>query len=803
MSFRERSQTVNRCSGLIAVVALLGGSDVEAADVSIGVSARVRPESVVAGEPAILEVDIALPEGWHLWSLKPGAGPRPLRVTMKGPAAFEGGWYGRPPVSKFEPAFERALTRYDQDVRLERAIRVPSVAGENVSLQVVVEGQICSPDQCLNQRAVQTVPLRIHGASTEGRKETAPPQGVLLEEQDIQGTPAESDSKSLVSFLLLAFVFGLGALATPCVFPAIPLTVSFFSKFSDRKLGRAARLAATYAGTMVLAFSGAGVLVAIVFGATGIQRFAAHPLFNAALGVLLVAFGLNLIGFFDVGLPVWVTSWVNRAERRASQRVRSADGSRGIADYVWVATAALTSTCVFFTCTAGFVGVILVDAARGEWFWPMLGMLSFSSAFALPFFLFAIAPRLAGLVRGLGQGGVVQLRAILGFLELAAATKFFSNTDLVLGLHWLSRDLGLSLWIALALACGAYLLGWLRLDEGAPRRTLSSFSFVGAVACLAFAAYMLKRLDTGESLGGWLDAWLPPAPAQTLVVSGGAAASEDASRVWMTDLVSARAKARETGRRVFVNYTGYTCTNCRYMETTVFPRPSIARLLENMVRVELYTDGISPSEQKNRAEQLEKFSTAALPFYAIETADGEILATFAGSTNDADEFQQFLWKGLNSLPEVNKTSGTGVRLERLDASGEESLLSPTAWTLVSFWATWCAPCREELEGFLVEKGRQFQDAGGRFVTIALEASEDRQRARVYLEGLGVRDMPALWLPVEPERQQDLRNALGFDGRTVPYTALVSPEGQVVWSASERLDAAQLQKQLDHFVRDRP
>ncbi|MCK6552702.1 redoxin domain-containing protein, partial [Myxococcota bacterium] len=633
----------------------------------------------------------------------------------------------------------------------------------------------------------------------------------------------KAKAEGVLSFLFLAFLAGLGALVTPCVFPAIPLTVSFFSKYSEEGFGRGARLAAVYAATMVATFTVAGVLISVFFGVTGVQDFAAHPLFNLVLALTLVFFAMNLLGWFEIGVPGFVLAFVNKLESSYGRNAILGDDAStkrsGMTDYVVVVVAAITATTVFFTCTVAFVGIVLVAAAKGEWFWPTIGMLAFSSAFALPFFLLAMFPQAAHRLRGKSGSWLTATRVTLGFLELAAAMKFLSNADLVWQLGLVTRDLVLALWIPLFALAGLFLLGKLKLGEdvtGGAEEHPSVPRVLASTVMFGLSIYLAAGLFNGRPFGGWIDGWLPPVvyPGKAAPVMAGAGGAQPAGHAfaWETDLSAGRARAQREQKLVFVNYTGYTCTNCRYMEGAVFPLPEIAGLLNGMVLVELYTDGGTPEQDRNRDDQVKRFNTAALPLYSVERADGTVLGTFASSTNDPAEFRRFLEEaiamGKGATPVLANGEGKVVapataepalvlRAQRLSDGGAAKVVEPGRWTLINFWATWCGPCIEELKEFLVARGRAFEKDGGRFVTIAFDDAADLPKAKALMAELGVAADNALFVPPDATDAVDAR--FGFDGATLPYTVLVSPTGDVVWKHRAVLSEPELDQKLLCFA----
>lgn len=807
-----------------------GPSDARPVDPAISVRARAVPERIGPGESGVLALDIDVPAGWHLWSLDPGEGPQALALELAGATGFAltGPWHGPQPHKVFDRGFERELAQYGgaagaTTLHFERALAVDAGATPGPrTAQVVVRGQICTDETCLGQRLRAELQLEIVAEKT-GLVAATPAGEVLASagssaSPPIAGAGMGAASGSLLEFLIAAFLAGLAALATPCVFPAIPLTVSFFSKYSDERFGRGALLAGFYALSMVACFTLAGVALSVFLGASGVQQFASHPVFNVILALVLVFFSLNLLGMFEIQAPPFLLELTNKLESKWGPAARGGKKG-GLADFLAVGVAAVTATTVFFTCTVAFVGVVVVAAADGEWFWPTIGMLAFASAFVLPFFLLALFPQAARRLRGKSGNWLVVTRVTLGFIELAAAIKFFSNADLVWKTNILTRDAALALWVSLFALCGLFLLGKLRLGEdhadgeihiSVPRMLISALTF-------AFTLFLALGLFTGRSLG-WIDGWLPPVTfvGETAVArTGGTGGRASApSFAWIHDLEEGRARAAETGQLVFVNYTGFTCTNCRYMEGSVFPRPEIASILETMVLVELYTDGLEPQHEKARDDQVKRFRTAALPFYAVERADGTVIATFPSSTNDPEEFRRFLADARAQAGPSKPAAAVAARAaagsvgpdapaaapadaplrlatEALAGGRPAPAIAPGKWTLLNFWATWCGPCRTELQGFLADVGNALEAKGGRFAAITVDEPDARAEALVFMRKIGVPDPSALQLGM-PFDATTVDARLGFDGSQLPYTVLIAPDGRVAWRHNEALDKKQLE-----------
>ncbi len=820
---------------LVGAMAVWVPQAVLAGDAGLGATAALHVESETQ---SVLVARIEVPPGYHLWSLDPGDGPKALVLELEGKGFAReknGVWHGSTPVVAYDRGFERKLAHYPAGVALF-ATKVSHQPGQQDLPRLVLSGQICNETHCLDQKLSVPVerkkepfktamwsepPLSVRPKAASllagwPRSSAAPSaeENALPESLPVAGVSAgaqalaQAKNKGVWAFILMAFAFGLAALATPCVFPAIPLTVSFFSKYSGESLGRGARLAAVYALTMVASFSGAGVLISILFGVTGVQRFAAHPIFNLFLGALLGLFSLNLLGLFDIRAPAWMTRGANRLEAKFGRGAALGNGAKksgGLGDYLVVSVAALTATTVFFTCTVAFVGLVLVEAAQGAWFWPTVGMLAFSSAFALPFFVLALFPSAANRLRGTSGQWLEATRVTLGFLELAAATKFVSNADLIWSWGMLTREVVLAFWIPLFGIAGLYLLGKLKIGAQSLNTAEGGASVVQVMASTVFfgvALYLGAGFLQGRAFGGWVDGWLPPVVYPGTAARPGlakAGRSENALK-WTEDLRTARRQAEKEGRLVFVNYTGYSCTNCRYMEGAVFTQPNVAALLNNMVLVELYTDGGTEAHQANREDQAERFGTVALPHYSVERPSGSVVGTFPSSTNDPEEFRRFLEEALKkgkTLEESASAKKLALKTTQLSDGSPASAIEAGHWTLINFWATWCAPCREELKAFMVELGRDFEAQGHRFRTVAVEADDGVVSALKFMRDLRVPPRSALRVSSEyTDHEVDPR--LDFDG-SLPYTVLISPAGEVVWKHKTKISEAQLKRILAEYT----
>ena len=422
-------------------------------------------------------------------------------------------------------------------------------------------------------------------------------------------------------FLWLAASTGLLSLLTPCVFPMVPVTIAYFAAPDDDR-SPGLRRPLLFGLGIVATFTVLGLALAAIFGAAGLNRFASDPWVNLILAALFLVFAANLFGWLAAPAPWRLANAADRASRDATP------GS-SLGALIMGATFTLTSV----TCTAPFVGTLLVLASRGSWSTPVIGMLVYSTAFALPFVLLALAPRSVSRLPRAGEW-MQTLRILIGLLEVGAAIKFVSNTDMVMGWGVFTRNVVLLGWSALAVAGAVY------LGRRVPRRIRERERRLTAVAPLAVALILAAWLASG--LNGrplpQIEAFLPPATPTAGIASAGAG-----SATWMlNDYPGALNVARSSGRLVFVDFTGYTCTNCRWMEANIFSRPDVAAELGQFVLSRLYTDGDGELYERQQAFQEKTFGTVALPLYAVMAPDGKVRATFSGLTRNPADFIAFL-----------------------------------------------------------------------------------------------------------------------------------------------------------------
>jgi len=590
--------------------------------------------SVKPGDSIEIHVEASIDPTWHLYSATtPPGGPNPTRFSLISGEPFElaGSIRQSLPITKFDEGFgiDTELFSGTASFWIQLKAAPDAEPGDyEVRLQVVY--QVCDDRMCLPPTKVP-IPFKI----AIGANATSPvsPSGLRPSassaepaDQTARGTNAEiqqARTAGFLPFLWLSTTMGLISLATPCVFPMIPITVSFFTKYADSGKGSGITHALIYCFGIIFTFTGLGLGLAALLGTTGINQFAANPWVNILITAIFVGFAINLFGFVEIRVPSSILT-----------KLSVASSGKGY----WAALLmGLTFTLTSFTCTVPFVGTVLVATSQGDWLWPAMGMLAFSVVFAAPFFILSLLPRMLKRLPKSG-GWMNSVKVTMGFLEIAAAMKFISNVDLVWNWQIFTREVVLAIWLCIVLLTAIYLLGLFRMPHESPVKRLGIPRPLFATVFVAIGIYLFTGL-MGSSLGE-LDAFLPPRTAGAVTFTGAKSRGQELS--WKTDMNSALKEARQQQQPIFVDFTGYTCTNCRWMEANIFPLPAIHSELGKFVRVQLFTDGEGKQFEENQKYQRDRFGTVALPFYAILDPQGNILATFPGMTRKTDEFLRFL-----------------------------------------------------------------------------------------------------------------------------------------------------------------
>jgi len=386
-----------------------------------------------------------------------------------------------------------------------------------------------------------------------------------------------------------------------------------------------------------MTYTGVGLLLSSIFGAAGVIRLATNPWVNLGIAAIFTFFAFSLIGIFELQLPA---KWVQSADRLSRKKNGSTLGTLLMG---------MTFTLTAFTCTVQFAGTLLIAAANGDWLWPVVGMIVFSSVFSLPFFLLALFPRWANSLQSKSGIWMVQMKALLGLIELMAVIKFVSNADLVWGLGWITRPIVLSLWGLLSFFCVLVILGVFH-DPGFKQLRKSWLRWLWVGIFLLPTFYFLQGA-TGKSLDSWTESYLPPRleSGRSGIIFNENLSFQPVTLVhelpWHDNLEDAMAAAKQQQKPIFVDFTGYTCVNCRWMEKNVFAEKSVFQLLKDeFILVQLYTDG-GENAEKNQNLQIDRFNTIALPFYALLSPDNVTLAKHTGISSPT-KFFKFLQKSL-------------------------------------------------------------------------------------------------------------------------------------------------------------
>ncbi|MGB7208254.1 MAG: cytochrome c biogenesis protein CcdA [Pyrinomonadaceae bacterium] len=594
-----------------------------------------KSRSLKSSESVNVTLKAEVEPGWHLYALdQPAGGPIATTIKIAEGRPFEilGDIRSPKPKTAPDPNFivdgKPLETKYFEDrVAFELTVKVKDeVPAADIALDV--RYQLCNDTFCLPPRT-----KRVSFAGEEDVKKAAvsSQQSAVNPEQLLSPPTANSQQPSdLWSFLWLAATLGALSLLTPCVFPMIPITVSYFTNHSSGSRSKAVKLASIYSIGIIATFTLLGMLLAIFVGAAGINLFAANPWINLLITGIFLFFAFNLFGAYEITIPAGILTKLDGLTRS-----HEGEGSGIIGALLMGLTFTLTS----FTCTSPFVGTILVSASQGDWKGPLVGMLAFSTVFALPFFILALVPQWASQLPRAG-GWMNSVKVAMGFLEVAAAMKFISNVDLVWKWGIFTRDVVLAVWIAIGIILAVYLLGKFQLSHDSKPERIGALRLTSAIISLAVAFYLITGLF-GAKLGE-LEAFLPPdlSNNSSRMFGGG----EEKLQWIKNDYEGSVAKAKKENKLIFIDFTGYTCTNCRWMEANVFVKPEVEAELKKFVLASLYTDGEGAIYEKQQKMEQDTFGTVALPFYAVVAANGKTIATFPGLTRNVAEFVDFLKK---------------------------------------------------------------------------------------------------------------------------------------------------------------
>ena len=621
-------------------------------------------------------------DGWHVYSTDLGSdGPISATfnvVKMEG-AEKVGKLKARgKEIKQYDKLFEMELRFFEKQVTFVQKIRFKK---PKYDIDCYLEYGACSDEMCLPPSEVtfkqsgkspieakdEVIPtekkdsVEIDSVEVKDSLDLLAPEikdsldlwAPVIDELRAGGSEEILTDHSLLYLLLMGFVGGLLAVCMPCIWPIIPMTVSFFLKRAKTDKKKGIKDAITYGVSIIVIYLGLGLLVTALFGSDTLNAMSTNAVFNVFLFLLLVVFALSFFGWFEIRLP---EGWATAVDSKASE-------TSGL---VSIFLMAFTLVLVSFSCTAPIIGLLLVETTTsGNWLAPATGMFGFALALALPFTLFALFP--AWLKQAPKSGSWMNmLKIVLGFIELAFALKFLSVADLAYGWHILDREVFLSLWIVIFALLGAYLCGWLKFqsDEvgGDLHKPMPVVCIMGGLVSLAFAVYMVPGLWGAPCKA--VSAFAPPMSTQDFNLN------HQLVEAHYKDYEAGMAAACAQHKPVMIDFTGFGCVNCRKMEAAVWTDPRVAdKLMNDYVLISLYVDDKTPlpepyevtddqGHQKTLRTvgakwswlQSRKFGANAQPFYVLLNPEtGKPLSGSYAFNEDISAYLEFLEKGINNF----------------------------------------------------------------------------------------------------------------------------------------------------------
>ena len=612
---------------------------------------------MVSDTEAVASFTATIDNGWHLYSTQlPEGGPSPTVVVWDKISGLEPTGDLTPdhaPIEKADEMFELTLSWWEQKVTLTQHFKVTDPS--TVHLEGYVEYSSCNDETCIPPtKEPFTFSGNASAATTDNASEQDAANAQLSAASELPATwtpvdtsgAEDSQSGSLWYIFLGGFLGGLLALLTPCVWPMIPLTVSFFLKKSGSR-AKSILNASVYGLSIIIIYLLLGLIITLAFGASALNELSTNAVFNVFFFLMLVVFAISFFGAFDITLP---SSWSNHIDSRAGNTT----------GFLSIFFMAFTLTLVSFSCTGPIIGTLLVEAATmGNMTGPAVGMFGFALALAIPFSLFSLFPSMLKEMPKSG-GWLNSVKVVLGFIELALSLKFLSVADLTYHWHILDREVFVSLWIVIFFLLGIYLLGKLRFSHDSETKTIGTFRFFLAMISLAFSVYLLPGL-WGAPLKA-ISAFAPPLTTQDFNLYEGGKFIE------FDNYDEALSYADEHSMPVFVDFSGFGCTNCRKMETAVFENSEVEKLIqENFVMVKLMVDDRKPLAQPmNVVEngkkltlttvgerwsylQRYKFAANSQPYYVVVNSKGDMLSGPYSYNEDIEKFLNFLQKGVDEF----------------------------------------------------------------------------------------------------------------------------------------------------------
>ncbi len=645
-----------------------------------------EPATAPPGSTIFIRAAAHIEDGWHLYSASTPVGlaahftisPETLVRTLQ-----------QPPKRAFDEVQGAETETYTGNAAflLEVKLRADAPAGKE-EMKVTGRYQTCNDKSCVAGKWVD-IPVAVTVDPAAPAPSAAIPVGFVEAKPPAAGVTSSAsttDSQGWPTFLLVAFGAGLACIFTPCVFPMIPITMSYFlNQQSGEKRGGVSQAVVFCLGIIVL-FSGMGLLVTAVLGPVGIKQLGGNPWVNGFIAALFLAFGLSLLGAFEITIPSSVLTKLNQ--------------SSGTGGFAGTLLMGLTFALSSFACVGPFVGTLLAaSVGAGSRFRPAAGMVVFATGLALPFFLLALFPSYLKKMPRSG-GWLARVKVVMGFVILAASLKYLSSVDQVLQWGLVTRERFLAAWIVLFAMAGLYLLGFLRMEGVKADENTGLGRLLIGMAFLIFAVSLWPGMSGGNL--GLFDAYVPAAAesAQSASAGGGP--------VWLKDRYQdALDQARGEHKLVFIDFTGYSCGNCHWMRANILARPEISAVLKNFVLLELYTDDGSATDDANVKLELEKVNSVSNPYYVIVDPDGNVIDKWVDLTHDAAAYLAWLQK----VPQPAQSSSPAAlaakeisavelpQLTTLAGAPMDSTALNGKVVVVNFWATWCIPCVGELPTF--------------------------------------------------------------------------------------------------------
>ena len=640
---------------------------------------------MLGGDEAQIEFSAKIDNGWHVYSTGLG-NDGPISATfnttkMDGVKTVGGLTHRGKEISQFDNMFGMKLRYFEGSVTFIQKIKFTK---PQYSINCYLEYGACNDETCMPPTSVDFIKsgnapavakdaaadkadnaadnaaatASEEGATVSGDSVAAPqaaPQAALDSTStaslwspvisDLKAYEAAPTDSSLLYIFFAGLIGGFLALLTPCVWPIIPMTVSFFLK-RNKERSKAIREAVTYGISIVVIYVVLGLVVTLLFGASALNALSTNAVFNIFFCLLLVVFAASFFGAFEITLP---SSWSNKIDAK----------SENTSGLLSIFLMAFTLTLVSFSCTGPIIGFLLVAVStQGSILAPTIGMLGFAIALAIPFTLFAMFPSLLKSAPKSG-GWMNVVKVVLGFIELAFALKFLSVADLAYGWHILDRETFLALWIVIFGLLGVYLLGWLKFPHDDEGNRTNVPQFFLAMISLAFAIYMIPGL-WGAPLKA-ISAFAPPMNTQDFNLYK---ASVEAK---YHDYEAGMAAAKAEGKPVIIDFTGFGCVNCRKMEAAVWTDPKVADMLnEKYVLISLYVDDKTPLDEpitvtENGQQrtlrtvgdkwsylQRVKFGANTQPFYVLIDNEGKPLAGSRSYDEDINAYIDYLQTGIDN-----------------------------------------------------------------------------------------------------------------------------------------------------------